>query len=521
MSRNCRPSPLARRLLVHLTVVLGLLGSAAGQTRPAPPSPFRFVLVYTPRIADSFTGRVYVMLSSNERREPRFGPAWFGTEPFFAVDVVDWKPGIPMVIDDSASGFPGPLSELEPKTYSIQAVMRRNLESPSIGRGHGNAYSPVLRSEIGPDTRELRLLVNKVHREQDFRQSDRIKFIHHHSKLLSEFHGRPVFMRATVILPQRYDEYPNVRYPTFYWIGGFGSTHRSAWRMNGVWDQTSYADRIARVVLDPSCYGGHHVFADSDNNGPRGEALVTELIPYLQEKFRLVAAPTARFVSGHSSGGWSSLWLQVAYPDFFGGVWSLAPDPVDFTHFQTLNIYQPGANAYRDPEGNERPVARRGRQAFAWYEPFTRMELVVGDGGQLGSFDWVFGPRGPDGRPLRLYDPETGLIDPEVAEAWKRYDIRLILENNWETLGPKLAGKIHIIVGDLDTFYLDGAVKSLKESLERLGSDAQIEIIPGADHGSIATRAVRRQVDEQLMQLFERYHDPLPVGLEDDEEMGD
>ena len=93
------------------------------------------------------------------------------------------------------------------------------------------------------------------------------------------------------------------------------------------------------------------------------------------------------------------------------------------------------------------------------------MEDVIGDGGQLHSFEAVFSPLGPDGRPRPLWDRATGAVDPEVARAWQTYDIRLVLERNWPTLGPKLKGKLHVVIGDLDTFYLEGAVALLKASL--------------------------------------------------------
>src|SRR5262249_54866947 len=154
-------------------------------------------------------------------------------------------------------------------------------------------------------------------------------------------------------------------------------------------------------------------------------------------RFRGLGAPTARFVTGHSSGGWSSLWLQVTYPDFFGGVWSTAPDPVDFRDFQKVNIYQPGVNIFTDEAGNRRPLARVRGAPGLYYQPFCDMEVVMGHGGQFGSFEAVFGPRGPDGRPVPLWDRTTGAVDPAVARSWERYDIRLVLERNWKTLGPK------------------------------------------------------------------------------------
>jgi hypothetical protein len=134
------------------------------------------------------------------------------------------------------------------------------------------------------------------------------------------------------------------------------------------------------------------------------------------------------------------------------------------------------------------------------------MEVVVGEGGQLRSFEWVFSPRGGDGLPQPLYDRESGAVDPAVAEAWKRYDIRLILEENWPSLGPKLAGKLHVFVGDLDTFYLEGAVKLLKQSLEALGSDAVVEIHPDRDHTTIVMGGLHERIDREALESFTRRH---------------
>jgi hypothetical protein len=254
------------------------------------------------------------------------------------------------------------------------------------------------------------------------------------------------------------------------------------------------------------CRTGHHVFADSANNGPRGRALVEELIPALEREVRLTAAPTARFLSGVSSGGWSSLWLQVTYPDFFGGVWSIAPDPVDFRAFQVLSIYEPGINVYTDEQGEPRPIARMGDRVMLWFEPYARMEWVIGDGGQLGSFEAVFSPRGANGRPARLFDRTTGVVDPAVAEAWKRYDIGMILAENWPRLAPTLSGKVNVFVGDQDNFYLERAVGLLDTWRESTGADITVEILPGRNHGTVFRPDLRQRVVTELLAAFDRHH---------------
>ncbi len=209
-------------------------------------------------------------------------------------------------------------------------------------------------------------------------------------------------------------------------------------------------------------------------------------------------------LTGHSSGGWSSLWLQVAYPDFFGGVWSTAPDPVDFRDFQMIDLYKPGTNMFTDAEGKPRPIARSGNRPSLFYKGFSDMEEVMGHGGQLQSFEAVFSPRGADGRPKKLWDRKTGAVDPAVAMEWEKYDIRLVLERNWKTLGPKLAGKIHVYMGDADTFYLEGATKLLQKSLRDLGSDAVVELFPGKNHGSLMDRTLRERIGKEMAELFRK-----------------
>jgi hypothetical protein len=485
---------------------------AQGQASSAPASPLQFELTFDPAITRKFNGPVYVMMSTHKMGEPRFGPSWFGNDPFFNMNVVDWRADTPLEMDDVAEGFPDVVSTVPENEYVIQAVMRINRDSPNIGDGPGTAYSQVLRKRIsGATGGTIQLRIDKVVQPTPFNETDRIKLVELKSNLLSSFHGRDITMRAAVILPADYEQHPERKYPAMYWIGGFGSDHRSARRMLPEWDATGLSDRIIRVVLDPLCYGGHHVFADSDNNGPRGTALVQEFIPYLESTFRLAATPAGRFVSGHSSGGWSSLWLQTAYPDFFGGCWSLAPDPVDFRDFQQINLYEPGTNMYTDPAGNRRPLARNGDSVMIWYEPFAKKDYVMGEGGQLRSFEWVFSRKGwNDQLPEPMFDRNTGAVIPKTLEFWKRYDIRLVLETNWATLGPKLhdGKKIHVFTGDKDTFYLDGATRLLKESQQRLKSQAVIEMVPGADHGSVASPALRKRIDQELLAVFEAQAKP-------------
>lgn len=497
---------------VYLPIVLLLAASqlaaqeTASRTAPAPPT---FSVSYDPAITQSFTGRVYVMLSTRTP-EARNGPSWFGPEPFYAIDVKDWKPDSPLKFDDNALNFPTPLSQLTAGTYHIQAVMRLNQDSPKIGSAPGNAYSASIQQAINPQSGALELRIDRIVPAIEFAETDRIKLVELRSAALSDFHGRERITRAAIILPDGYDlpENKDRKYPALYWIGGFGSDHYSARFLHRGWSQLGHDDHIFRVVLDPLGYGGHHTFADSENNGPVGTALVQEFIPHLERTYRLVAAPYGRFLSGHSSGGWTSLWLQVAYPDTFGGAWAIAPDPVDFRDFQRIDLYKPGVNMYVDESGANRPIARSGENPFLWYKDFAQMEHVQGEGGQLRSFEWVFSRRGDDGKPMMLFDRATGAVDSKVAQSWKRYDIRLLLEAQWPLIGPKLdnGAKLNVFMGELDTFYLDGATRLLQQSQKGLGSKAVIEIEPYKDHMTIASGPLRQRIDNEVVAVFTRHH---------------
>ncbi len=223
----------------------------------------------------------------------------------------------------------------------------------------------------------------------------------------------------------------------------------------------------------------------------------------------MIASPHARFLTGHSSGGWSTLWLQVAYPDFFGGSWPTSPDPVDMRSFTGIDT-SPGStqNAYRRRDGQPLNLVR-GRRNVSM-EDFTRHEEVLGEyGGQIASFEWVFSPRGADGRPMKLFDRVTGEMNPEVQLAWTRYDIRRIVETGWTTLGPKLLGKLRIVCGAEDTFHLEEAVTMLCDFLKSKGREDACEIVPGRDHGNLYNPyqtypdGLAKRIDDEMRARFE------------------
>jgi S-formylglutathione hydrolase FrmB len=494
--------------------VVGLIGWLAFIlfVAPAIAGDYEFRVSFSEAVRrEPYTGRVYLFFGKDPKEEPRLGPDWFHPEPVVAIDVENWKPGEALVMGMSSEArllaFPRRLSELDLTGHRVQAVARFNPHNRRVGIGEGNGYSAVADvTAVGGTVPTQELRIDKVVGDRPFPENRWFKLVQVRSRLLSDFQRREVNLRGGVLLPASYHDQPRRRYPVIFEIPGFGGTHVSRVPQEPVAEQNEGSVEFLRVTLDPSCPLGHHVFADSANNGPVGEALVTELIPELDRQYRTLAAPTARFLAGHSSGGWSSLWLLVNYPDTFGGTWSTSPDPVDFRDFQRINLYRPGENMYRDGAGNRRPLARFGDQVALWYDDFDRMEEVLGFGGQLHSFEAVFSSRGADGRPVRVWDRTTGVIDTAAAERWKKYDIRLLLEQRWPELGPKLAGKLHVFQGELDTFYLDGATRLLKEALATLNSDAVVEVFPGKSHFDLLSPDLVARMRREIVASYLGHH---------------
>jgi hypothetical protein len=464
----------------------------------------RFVVSFPAKVhPEPVTGRVLLFFSRSGGWEPRYASNFFDPQPVYAIDVKDLNPGTPVVFSPerfwspNALAFPGPVDEQERGTYYIQALIDLDETRPNFNAGPGNLYSRMVKCKLdGSKRKTVKLTAYRVvEDEPPPKDTDWVKLIDIRSKLLSDFHGREVKLRAAVILPATYYVESDQQFLTLYSIPGFGGDHTSAW-----WFTEGGEGQMLRVILDPQVPLGHSVFANSSNNGPVSDALVQELIPEIEKRFRAIPHAYGRFVTGPSSGGWASLWLQVTYPDFFGGCWSLAPDPVDFRCFQTMNIYE-DRNGHWTPEGYPRPLARNAGQVMATFGQVNRWEYVVGYGYQLDSFNAVFSPRGTDGRPQPLMNKLTGAIDPEVAEHWRKYDIRHILEENWASLRPKLKGKLHIIAGAWDTYYLETAVEGLRDFLTTTDYEGYVEILPGS-HGSFRGKQLQGRLDREMAEHF-------------------
>lgn len=414
-----------------------------------------------------------------------------------AREVHDLAPGGAVDVDADDISYPEPFSSLAPGTYQMQALLDVDHTYTYSGLTSGDLMSPVLAlknwtpgegaqpqlalSSIAPPDSEAKLTA------KDLEAATHLRLAEQQSAMLSQFSGRPQFIRGWVVLPPDYDKDSSHRYPTVYWTHGFGGTLPNC-KLRGI----QMYERMAAgkmppmiwVMLDEHLPTGTHEFADSVNNGPWGSALTQEYIPWLESHYRMVARPQGRFLQGHSSGGWATLQLQVNYPRIFGGTWSTSPDPSDFHDFSGVNLYAPNANLYHRADGTPYPIVRIRGKAIETIGQYARLEEVLGPyGGQTASFEWVFSPRGPGGNPEPMFDRTTGAVDPNVIAYWRaHYDLARILQSRWAQQGRDLDGKIHVYVGTADTFYLDGAAHKLDAVLKELGAHAAFTFREGRGH---------------------------------------
>jgi hypothetical protein len=491
------------------------------------------------------TGHLVLIFAKNDKEEPRFqlGEDYQSAEGF-GVDAENLAPGQPIVVDAKTFGAPRKsLKDLEPGDYTIQAVFNVyepfHLASgktvwlpPDKGEGQhwnrkpGNLYNKPIKIHFDPSSAQpIKLTLDQVIPPIEGTDQDPVvmaakdpgakwlKYMRFKSEKLSAFWGRDVYLGAWILLPDGFDEHPDAHYPLVvyqdHYHAGFGpvpfvtsqpdpKTPGARRLANGYkFFQDWTAGRLPRVILiyvqNANPYYDDSYDVDSANVGPYGSAINQELIPAIEQKYRGIGQGWARATFGGSTGGWEALATQVFYPDFYNGTWAACPDPVDFHAYQDIDLYN-DANAFtRKGDFAEIPIAgdrKPDGTVIATAGGEFGFEYVLGTLGrsteQWNIWQAVFSPAGPDGYPAQIIDPLTGDIDKKVLEYWHdHYDLTAILKRDWPALGPKLEGKLHLTVGDGDTYFLNNAVHLLQKQLESTSnphSDATFQYGPGMPH---------------------------------------
>ncbi|HLK66723.1 MAG TPA: alpha/beta hydrolase-fold protein [Bryobacteraceae bacterium] len=493
-----------------MRVLASLLLSVACLTAQSR-SPLRFEISWEKPL----DGHVVLIISSNPQGEPRNQISeGLSTQQMFGADVDGARS---VTIDGATLGYPREsLDRVPAGEYTVQAVLNiyetfhradgRTLKLPmDQGEGQhwnrkpGNLYSVPQKITVDPaKSSSIRIELNKtIPPIEPPKDSKYIKHVKIQSKLLSDFWGRPMYLGAVVLLPEGFDEHPDAHYPVMYRQGHFAATFNGfrtepaaaggrggrgggrggidyAYKLYQDWSSGRLPHMIIVTTQDANPFYDDSYAVNSANLGPYGDALVQELYPYVEKKFRGIGEPWARVLYGGSTGGWEALAQQVFNPDFYNGTWVACPDPIDFRAYSLVNLYEDKNAFYANSAWKQVPVPMQREtdgRITSVMEDAIRFELVLGTRGRSGEqFDiWqaVYSPVGEDGYPDLILDPRTGLIHRKVADYWKEhYDLDYIMQRDWKTLGPKLIGKLHFAVGDSDNFYLDRAVRLTEKFLE-------------------------------------------------------
>ncbi|HVG91746.1 MAG TPA: alpha/beta hydrolase-fold protein [Alphaproteobacteria bacterium] len=509
-------NPVRRR--IQFSVACVLLSLALSVSAVAASITFKITLPASQ--PQPITGRLFVIIARANDPEPRLQVgSWRSRTEMLGVDVQGLQPGQVATVDALTLGYPlKSVRELPAGDYYVQALLNvytrfqrsdgnaiwahmDQWEGQQFNKSPGNLFTEVGHFHLDPLTGyEIRLsLDHKIPTPLPPGDTQYVKHIKIQSKLLTQFWGQPIYLGATVLLPEGYETHPNAHYPVLYEQGhfnlraplGFATEQSPAdlpvreGRISGPdlykrWTAAGFPRMIAVTFQHPTVYFDDSYAVNSANNGPYGDAIMNELIPYVEEQFRIIRQPYARVLSGGSTGGWESLALQVYHSDFFGGTWTFFPDPVDFTRYGIVDIYN-DVSAFLapnyDPPVPERPMSRTPEgQVDVTMRQMSQLEEVLGSHGRSGqqfeAWEAVYGPVGTDGYPKPLWDKTTGKIDVTVANYMREhgYDLRSYLENNWATIGPKLVGKLHLYCGDMDHFYLNLAVYKLEDALNRVSN---------------------------------------------------
>ena len=508
------------RRLQLLVVICLVAATATFAMAEGEGGPFRFSVRIGSGIKGPVSGRLLVFFGPLQAASDEMAPG-FGADAektwIAAREVSNASPEKPIDLDPVELVYPAPFATRPRGNYQVMALLDVNHDYAYAGSSPGDLRSAVISlPDLDPahaGTMEL-VLTTRIP-ESKISLPPSAEVVDFVSPLLTAFWGRPVHMQAVVVLPPSYNAEAKPSFPTVYWTHGFGHHITDIANDTAVHVQKKLADgkypEMIWVLLDESCTGGTHEFADSVNNGPWGRALVEEFVPYIEKTYRAEAKRDSRLLTGHSSGGWATLWLMVNYPEVFGASWPVSPDPSDFRSFGGPNLVAtPPQNIYRQPSGKFWPLVREQGKDTMTQKQGAQQERVLGEyGGQFASFEWAWSPRGKDGRPMPLFDRATGVVDPEVAKAWEAYDIAGILRRKADKLRPLLDGRIHLIVGTEDTFYLDQPAHLLEETAQELGLNLQFTFVPGKDHGGVYDNDLDERIAKE-MEAIARPKAPAP-----------
>lgn len=449
---------------------------------------------------EAVQGKLIFLFDADTTAQLVYGVNPNSPQPVYTYDINNWNPKDTIVITEFGNEWLKPFSELKGE-YAYRVIFDADTLKRSSFVAKGNGYSRKQKYIFLPGQKaELKVSVNNQFDGWCFNETPNIKEVRYQSESLSNFWGYDMFIEAAVVVPTGYLENIHKEYPLVYVFPGFGSNHAAITygdgQINRYGINTVGNDKIF-VFCNGEFFQGYHHFADSENNGPWGKAFTQEFIPFVEKQWRVLSGAHCRFLMGQSSGAWTAVWLQVNYPDLFNGAFAASPDPLDFRTMEACNIYTKNANFYYTDETDSIGLLKGEKNRL-----LVELEHVVDEYGQVRTWEATFSPQSKDGSPTCLFNRETGIIDPEVANHWKKYDIGLKLRSNPEIYRELLADKLHLFVSKDDDYGLEASVELVDEIMHDKEIRAHVQYFEGLGH-NVWTDELRlfihHEIDERVL----------------------
>jgi putative esterase len=296
---------------------------------------------------------------------------------------------------------------------------------------------------------------------------------------LGDPHVRPLW----VYVPPGYDDEPDRRYPSIYVLQGLTGQldmwrNRTAFRRNFPELLDELAAPAVVVFVDAWTSLGGSQFIDSPGTGRYGSYLCDEVVAFVDERYRTLAAPEHRGVTGKSSGGYGAMVSAMLRPDRFGGLATHAGDALFEVCY--LPEFRLAARALRD---------RYDGSFDRFWEDFRSRPAFAGPNDHVLLNAWCMAAcysADEDGTVHVPFEPETGKLVPEVWERWLAWDPVRMAERHADALRGLRA--IYIDAGTRDEPYLDLGAEAFRRALAGIGVTNVFFELFDAGHGNIEYR---------------------------------
>jgi S-formylglutathione hydrolase FrmB len=126
-----------------------------------------------------------------------------------------------------------------------------------------------------------------------------------------------------VLLPSAYFR-SDKPLPVVYFLPGYSARDMATGMSDLFGDSLDASPMIVVTVTGANEFGGSW-YTDSPATGSWEQAIVTEIVPYIDAHYRTVASADGRGIAGHSMGGYGAFTIASRHPDVFGSVFVESP----------------------------------------------------------------------------------------------------------------------------------------------------------------------------------------------------